>query len=335
MPKIGSTPTVKDVAQEAGVAIGTVSKVINGLPVGESYRKRVEDAIEKLGYRVNFYAKGLKSNRTYTIAVLVPNLVNPYFCKLVSNLNRVMTQRGYQMMIFCTDYDPNIEQEFVTMAEQKRVDGIICLSYNPQVKVTEGIPFVSIDRYFGGDIPCVASDNFGGGWIAAERLVKCGCKHLAFLRVGSKLTNEPNKRKEGFIQACEQLGVPYDLKIIDDGTPHTEFEDFLREHYVDGKMDIDGIFCVTDSLACNTIKLLEKMGLRVPEDVSVVGFDGMQKFGDQEYYCSTIVQPVDKIAAACVDLILNEKNDTTPALMCLPVQYAYGGTTKESYETKI
>lgn len=329
MAKQKSTPTVKDVAREAGVAMGTVSKVINGVPVGESYRIRVEQAIEKLGYRVNYYAKGLKSNQSYTLAVLLPNLVNPYFCTLASHLNRVITQRGYQMMIFCTDYDPRVEQEFVSVAEQKRVDGIVCLSYNPNIQVAGDIPFVSIDRYFGRDIPCVSSDNFGGGWMAAEKLVECGCQRLAFMRVGSKLTNEPNKRRDGFVEYCESHNVPFVNKIIDDGVPYSEFRDFLQAHFRSGKLDIDGIFCVTDSLAYTVMGFLKEMGLRVPEDVQVLGFDGVRRLGDQDYYCSTIVQPVEQIAATAVELLLEEKNGAAPALMCLPVQYAYGGTTKQ------
>lgn len=328
MAKQSNVPTVKDVAKEAGVAAGTVSKVINGLPVGESYRIRVEQAIEKLGYRVNIYAKGLKGSHTFTLAVLLPNLINPYFCKLASYLNRSITQKGYQMLIFCTDYDPRVEQEFIFVAEQKKVDGIICLSYNPHVKVPQSVPFISIDRYFGGEIPCVASDNFGGGWMAAEKLVENGCKQLAFMRIGSKLSNEPNKRKDGFMQYCEQHNVPYISKIIDDGTSYSEFEDFLRSRYHDGKLDIDGLFCVTDSLACQMIQIIESMGLRVPEDVQVIGFDGLQHFGGGDFVCSTIVQPVQQIAQACVDLLLEDKVGAVPTLMCLPVQYAFGGTTK-------
>lgn len=328
MAKGSSAPTVKDVAREAGVAAGTVSKVINGLPVGEDYRIRVERAIEKLGYRVNYYAKGLKGNKTYTLAVLLPNLTNPYFCELASCLSRVITAKGYQMMIFCTDYDARVEQETIYMAEQKKVDGIICLCYNPQVRIPEGIPFVSIDRYFGGEVPCISSDNFGGGWMAAEKLVQNGCTHLAFLRVGSKLTNEPNKRKDGFIQYCEGHDVHYTMKIIDDGAPHSEFKDFLLDHYNNGRLDFDGIFCVTDSLAFVIMGILKDLGIRVPEDVQIIGFDGMQHFNDLGYYCSTIVQPVQRIAEACVETVLGDKETAAPTLVCLPVQYAFGGTTK-------
>ena len=91
-----SVPTMKDVAREAGVALGTVSKVVNGIPVGEEYRLRVEAAIEKLSYRVSSYARGLRSNRTYTVAVMVPNLISPFFSKLVDCINRELSARKYR-----------------------------------------------------------------------------------------------------------------------------------------------------------------------------------------------------------------------------------------------
>lgn len=328
MNKPNSAPTMKDVAREAGVALGTVSKVINGIPVGESYRIKVEEAIKKLNYRVNSYAKGLKSNKTFTIAVMVPNLNSPFFSKLVNCINKSLAQRGYRMMLCATDYDPEQEQSYVIMAEQQKVDGIICLSYNPNLQVSDGVRLISIDRYFGAQIPCVASDNYGGGALAAEALVKNGCRNLAFLRVGSKLTNEPNKRRDGFINACENMDIPYTLKIVDDGTPYSAFEEFLQEHMTDGKLEFDGIFCVTDTLAYQIIRSLRAMGLRVPEDVQVIGYDGIRHFGDLDYTCSTIVQPVGEMAETCVDLVLEKDDVKSPSLICLPVEYAYGGTTK-------
>ena len=329
MSREHSAPTMKDVAREAGVALGTVSKVINGIPVGESYRVRVEDAIKKLNYRINNYAKGLKSNRTYIIEVMVPNLSNPFFAMLVNCINRELVQRDYKMLLCCTDYDPEQEQAYVIMGEQQNVDGIICLSYNPKLQVPDNVPLISIDRYFGAKSPCVASDNYGGGRLAAEKLVENGCKNLAFLRIGSILTNEPNKRKDGFINGCESLGVPYTLKIVDDGTPYSAFEEFLREHLHSGKLDFDGIFCVTDSLAYQIIGSLRRMGLRVPEDVQVIGYDGVRKFGDLEYHCSTIVQPLEEIAQQCVTMVLEKDRTKMPALVCLPVSYVYGATTRE------
>lgn len=327
MAKKGNNPTMNDVAREAGVALGTVSKVVNGIPVGEEYRVRVEQAIKKLDYHINNYAQGLKSGKTRAIAVMMPNLVSPYFAALVNSIGKALASRKHHMVFFATDYDPEQEQEYIRLAERQKVDGIICLSYNPRLLVSEDMPFVSIDRYFGARIPCISSDNYGGGYLAAEKLKENGCKHVAMLRIASKLPHEPAKRRDGFVAGCEAEDLIYDQKILDDGAPYQEFVDFLHEHFHNGKLDFDGLFCVTDSLAHQVIGTLKEMGLSVPEDVQIIGFDGCRHFGDLEFTCSTIVQPVDAIAQTCVNLILNTDQVKAPSLLCLPIEYAFGGTT--------
>lgn len=330
MRKKNSIPTMKDVALEAGVALGTVSKVINGLPVGESYRLRVEEAIQKLDYHVNSYAQGLKASKTYTVALLIPNTSNPFFAQLVYHINTSLQKRKYRMLLCTTDYDSGLEQEYITITKQNKVDGIIGLTYNPDLHVEENIPFVSIDRPMGAHIPCVASDNFAGGQMAVEKLADLGCKNIAFLRVGSLLDSEPNKRKAGFENGCLARNINYDMKILQDDEPLSEFENFFKEHMTDGKLEFDGLFCVTDYLANEIHKILKKLNLRVPEDVQIIGFDGVRAFGDGDYFCSTIVQPVQDIAEMCVELLLQENMRTKPPLVCLPVSYACGGTTKET-----
>lgn len=329
MKKKNSAPTMKDVALEAGVALGTVSKVINGLPVGESYRVRVEDAIKKLDYHVNSYAQGLKANKTYTIALLIPNTYHPFFGSLAYQINLSLLKRNYRMLLCSTEYDPSLEQEYVKMVQQNKVDGIIGLTYNPDLQVDPAIPFVSIDRTIDPHIPCVASDNFAGGQMAAEKLADLGCKNVAFLRVGSSLTNEPNKRKAGFENGCLARDLSYSMKILNDGDSLDEFTSFLNEHFHDGKLDFDGIFCVTDRTVFDVRKILAKMNVRVPEDVQMIGFDGIRNFGNGDYVCSTIVQPVSDIAEMCVELLLQENMSAKPPLVCLPVSYAKGDTTRE------
>ena len=328
MPENKSAPTMKDVAREAGVALGTVSKVVNGIPVGESYRVRVEEAIQKLNYQINTYAKGLKSGKTMAVAVIMPNLVSPYFSLLVNWINKALSSRNYRMVYFSSDYNPDQEQEYVRLAEQQKVDGIICLSYNPRLQVSEDVPLVSIDRYFGAKIPCVSSDNYGGGWMAAEKLVELGCRRLALMSTSSAQPNEPKKRCDGFVACCEALGVPFDQINLSDGDPYQNYVDFLQAHLHDGKLDFDGIFCITDSLTHLIRGTLKKMGLRVPADVQMIGFDGVRVFGDLEFSCSTIVQPVEAIAETCVDLLLKESDGPVPSLICLPVHYESGGTTR-------
>ena len=325
-----TAPTMKDVAREAGVALGTVSKVVNGLPVGEEYRLRVEEAIKKLDYRINSYAKGLKSGKTMLVAVIMPNLVSPYFSLLVNWINKALSTRKYRMVYFSSDYNPEQEQEYVNLAEQQKVDGIICLSYNPKLHVSEKVPLVSIDRYFGAKIPCICSDNYGGGWMAAEKLVELGCRHLAIMSTGSVQPNEPRKRRDGFLAACEAMGIVYDQIHLSDGDPYQDYVDFLHAHLRDGKLDIDGIFCMTDSLAYLIRGTLREMGLSVPEDVQMIGFDGIRAFGDLDLICSTIVQPVEAIAETCVDLVLNADQGRAPSLICLPVHYESGKTTRDN-----
>lgn len=318
---------MKDVAKEAGVSLGTVSKVVNQLPVGAEYRHKVEAAIKKLNYQVNSYAQGMRASSTHTVAFLIPNTTEPYFARLTSYISRSLSQRGYRMLLCLTEYDPDAEQGCIDMLRQNKVDGIIGLTYNPELHIEEDIPFVSIDRSFGPGIPCVASDNFAGGRLAAETLISCGCKRLAFLRIGSVLANEPNKRKAGFESVCQAHNLSYEALILEEGESLTKFQDFLLEHYTEKRLLFDGIFCVTDRIAVYVIRFLRSLGLRVPEDVQVIGFDGITYFEDEDYLCSTIVQPVPQLAQMCVELLLRPEEAATPSLVCLPVHFAYGKTT--------
>lgn len=236
------------------------------------------------------------------------------------------------MLLCCTDFNQEMEQEYITMVRQNKVDGIIGLTYNPRLVVEENTPYVSIDRSLGPKIPCVASDNFAGGQLAAEKLADLGCKNVAFLRVGSVLNNEPNKRKAGFENGCLSRGLNYEMKILNDGDPFDEFTQFLSDHMCGGHLAFDGIFCVTDSLAYDIIGVLKTLKQRVPEDVQVIGFDGVRNFGNKDFICSTIVQPVREIAEMCVEILLQENMMTKPPLICLPVTYGYGGTTRAMAE---
>ncbi len=328
MSRPEKAPTMKDVAIEANVSLGTVSKVMNGVPVGKAYRKRVLEAVAKLGYQVNNYAQGMRTNRTNLIAVLIPNIVTPFFAALADQINRALSRRNYRMLLCCTDYDGAAEQLYVRMAQQHRVDGIIGLTYNPALIIDARTPFVSIDRVIHPNIPVVASDNFAGGDLAARKLFEFGCRNVAFFRVGSKLRNEPNKRRAGFENGCLEAGLSYELKILDDGESYEAFREFLSERLQDGKLSIDGIFCVTDRLAYVIVGMLTELGLRVPDDVQVIGYDGVKRFGVLEYECSTIVQPVCQIAEVCVELLTDKSGSEPPSLICLPVTYAYGGTTR-------
>lgn len=324
----GTTPTMKDVAQEAGVALGTVSKVFNGLPVGERYRVKVEEAAKRLGYQVNQYARGLRSGKTYNVAVILPGVDHPFFAALAQHLCAALMRREHRMLLYVTASNPDAERECVGMVRQNKVDGVIGLTYNP-LEMDGELPFVSIDRCLGPDIPCVAADNYGGGRMAAEKLIELGCTRLAFLRTGSASPSETDKRGDGFEMACRAHNIPYDALRLNDGEDFGRFRTFFQEHMAVGRLDMDGIFCSTDLLAWRVRGMLAKLGVRVPEDVQLIGFDGIRRFGAEELYCSTIVQPTQKLAETAVDLLLAKDRSNAPALVCLPVSYAPGGTTRE------
>ena len=269
-------PTMKDVAREAGVALGTVSRVINGQQVSKEYRQKVEEAAQRLGYQVNPYARAMKTNKTNIVAVILPENNNPHFCALTQCINAALTRRNYQMMLFLTDSHHEREDECIRMVRQNKVDGIIGLTYSC-VQVSEDIPFVSIDRYFGPSVPCVAADNYGGGRLAAEKLASLGCKKLVFFYEGSNIPGEVDKRGDGFTTACTLMEIPYDsVKVYNNGDSEA-FRNYFRQHIRDGRPDFDGIFCSTDYLAAQTCRLAAEFGLKVPEDVQIIGFDGDSK----------------------------------------------------------
>lgn len=121
--------------------------------MGDEYRKKVEQAIKTLDYHINAYAKGLKNNRTYTVAVILPNLLNPFFSMVAHYINRALVNRGYRMLLCDTEYDYTKEQEMVQMVAQNKVDGIIALTYNPDLKIPPDVRSVSIDRYLSAAPP--------------------------------------------------------------------------------------------------------------------------------------------------------------------------------------
>ena len=329
MPKEKSNPTMLDVAREAGVALGTVSKVVNHQNVGEEYKRKVEQAIIKLGYRYNSSGRALRTDSTDTVALIIPNTLNPYFASLVHYVNIALEKRDKKMLLCFTEYDKNREMEFIQMARENQVDGIIALTYNSELVIPEDISFVTIDRFFSVSVPCIASDNFGGGWLAAHRLRGLGCERLGFMRIGSALSNEPSKRKDGFVAACVEMGLPFDVVALEDGAPFSQFKDFIDSHMENGRFILDGLFIGTDMLAWRIMQVLRARGIRVPEDVQLIGFDGIRMFGELEYVVSTIVQPVQEIAETAVSTVLSSHLSTVPSLICLPVQYGPGGSTRD------
>ncbi|MBQ3286057.1 MAG: LacI family DNA-binding transcriptional regulator [Ruminococcus sp.] len=325
----GSKPTMKDVAHECGLSLATVSKVINGLPVGKVSRQKVEAAIDKLGYQVNTYARALKSNKTYSVALVMPSLKHPFFAHLTDELIACLTREGYHSILMITNYDPKTEQKCFSLVKSNQADGVIALTYSPDLEVDQSIPIVTIDRHLGEDIPCVSSDNYRGGELAAKKLIELGCKKLLFVRITSKIQGEPNKRRAGFESVCQAQGIAYDTLLFNDDEPEEPIYRFLDEHISDGHIEYDGIFCNSDILAKQVILFLGEKNISVPDQVQIIGYDGIIDRFTNQYVCSTIEQPIAQMAQAAVTLMMNPVETTEGMNVMLSVRYVPGGTTKD------
>ena len=325
--------TMKDVAREAGVALGTVSKVINNIPVGEEYKVKVEEAIKKLGYEVDVYARGMKKQKTDTVALIIPNLLHPFFASFAYYLEVELSKHNYKLLVCNSDGHAEKEVRYINMAKQNKVDGIVGITYSDIDKeVSNNCRFVSIDRHFtNSNIPYVSSDNYEGGKIAAKKLIEIGCKNLAFIRTGSNIYGETYKRKNGFMDVCEENRISY--KILDLVEPFESLEkscsEFLEENMSNGKLLIDGIFFSTDILAMRVKKIIESYGFSIPNDVKLIGYDGIKLVQELDYLVSSIRQPVDLMAKKCVEIIISLINkQTVSKVNYLPVEFVEGGTTK-------
>ena len=325
-----SVPTMKDVAREAGVALGTVSKVVNGIPVGESYRLRVEEAIKKLNYQVNSYAQGLKSNKTYTAALLLPNTEEPFFASLAYHINLSLLKRRYRMLLCCTDFSSDQEQEYVTMAQQNKVDGIIIGTHMLKDDVYETIrlPIVGMDIILGENIPCVHADHQKGGLLAAERLVQAGCRNVLQLSGYSAIHSPALIRHQVFEEVCREHGV----NCI---THELESNEFKRESYcqiihslLDQYPSVDGFFS-TDIIVAYALRCAFDRGIKVPEQFKAIGYDGVELARFLTPPLTYIQQPIRQLSEVLVETLLKKINGEDipePEIILPDIWLVEGGT---------
>ncbi len=323
--------SIKDVAKLAQVSVGSVSKYLNGGKLKEKTTIAIEQAIKDLNYEKNTYATGLRTNRTHTIALIIPTIWHPFFSELAFYIEAEL--RHYQSKLILCNTQNNYENEvaYISMARQNKVDGLIALTYsNVDEYISSEMPIVSIDRYFSEKIPTIMSDNFAGGGLAAEKLIQAGAKKLAFIGYGSIYDNSTRDRYRGFQAYCQTHGIESEI-IYYEGRHHEfnkKLPELLQETIV--KKAVDGIFVVNDEQAYEVLELLQKNKVRVPEDVQVIGFDGSQQSTNIPSSLSSIRQPIPAIAAAAVKCLINviEKKEA-PLKTILPVTYHPGTTTKE------
>lgn len=321
--------TMKDVAQRAGVGVGTVSRVINRVPgVKESTLIKVNQAIKELNYIPDEYARGLKTKSSRTIALILPSVWYPFFSEFAYYVEKRLNKEDYKLLLCNSNDNPTEEAKYIKMLKQNKIDAIIAITYSDiEQYIYSNIPFVSLDRYFDKKVSYVTSDNYEGGKLAARKLLEHGARSLAYVGSHSKYPNGTMLRRAGFRDYLENIGIDYKEIFLQE--PVNDFTPYILE-MLKVHPKIDGIFCHTDSLLLKLRKILNQYGYRVPEDIQLIGFDGMNLSSDLPLGISTIAQPVEQLANGAVDLVLRKIAD--PSLKneakMYPVRYVDGNTTK-------
>ena len=320
---------MKDVAQRAGVGVGTVSRVINRVPgVKESTLIKVNQAIKELNYIPDEYARGLKTKSSRTIALILPSVWYPFFSEFAYYVEKRLDKENYKLLLCNSNGNPAEEAKYIKMLKQNKIDAIIAITYSDiEQYIYSNIPFVSLDRYFDKKVSYVTSDNYEGGKLAARKLLEHGARSLAYVGSHSKYPNGTMLRRDGFRDYLENIGIDYKEIFLQE--PVNDFTPYILE-MLKVHPKIDGIFCHTDSLLLKLRKILNQYGYRVPEDIQLIGFDGMNLSSDLPLGISTIAQPVEQLANGAVDLVLRKIAD--PSLKneakMYPVRYVDGNTTK-------
>ena len=320
--------TMKDVAALAKVGVGTVSRVLNSSgSVKESTRRKVEAAMKELNYIPNAYARGLKMNKTNTVALIIPTIWHPFFSEFAYYVESNLAEHKYKMLLCNSDVSSDKELEYIQMVQENKVDGIIGITYSDLDNfVSSHLPFVTIDRHFKEETVCVTSDNFHAGQLAVEKLVEKGCHKLGYIGTHSRFPTETTKRRDGFKAKAEQMGMPY--AIYDGEDPVIEFKQEIRTFFEENP-DVDGIFAHTDFIALDILEILEEMKRKVPEEMQIIGCDGIKMESGRRQIVSTIRQPVDLMAKAAVEKIIQViDGEPVKTKITLSVHYVEGPTTK-------
>lgn len=279
----GSYVTIKDIARELGVSPSTVSRALKDHPdISPQTKIQVRELVEKLRYKPNAIALSLRNRKTNIIGVVVPEIVHHFFSSVISGIEDEAMRSGYNVMVFQSN--EKYEREILNMQSliSSRVDGVLISISKTSRKfghlrevMDQGIPIVMFDRVC-DDIETdkVVVDDFNGAFMATEHLIETGCRRIAHFAAPQHL-QIGYQRQRGYISALEKHGFTVDDRLIIKCDTHDEALKITPE-IMSLPEPPDAIFAVNDLTATGILKVLKKLGKRIPEDISVVGFtDGL------------------------------------------------------------
>ncbi len=304
-------PTIYDVARLAGVSTATVSRALNGTgQIAPATRTAIAAAVEQLGYSPNPIARSLVTNTTQTIALLLPDITNPFYAELVRGIQQSALSRGHMMLLCTTEGDPEREEEYLNLLQAKRVDGALVdgLVLPPDRIarfVRDGFPIVCLDRDIdSSSIPLVQVDNRLGGRLATEHLLALGHTRIAHVS-GAQALGISEERIAGYRDALAAAGVDADPRLLADGGFTEEGGYEATRGLLGSGVAFTAVFAGNDLSAIGAVNAIAGGGLRVPDDVSVVGFDDLQLAAFTSPPLTTIRQPAVEIARLATEILMD------------------------------
>lgn len=302
--------TIKDVAERAGVTVTTVSRVLNNRGyISQATRKKVQSAMQELQYQPNEIARSLMRKKSMMVGLIVPTVAHPFFGELAHGLETYASARGYKILLCNSRLDKAKEQEYIDMLGSNRVDGIIMGSHTLDVMafMNLGKPVVTFDRKI-ESIPFVSSDNYQGGVVAANLLVAKGCKHIAHICGDLSLDMLANQRTEGFVDTLNIHGLnTYVVQLGTDAFDPAEHAEAVNS-LLTSHPEVDGIFASSDMIAFQVMKSCAAKGVRIPEQIKLIGYDDISFSSIITPGLTTIRQPIDAMSRLAFDLMERQMN---------------------------
>lgn len=300
--------TITEVAKLAGVSVATVSRVMNGTGiVSADTKENVLKAIQELDYQPNELARNLRMNMSRTILIILPNVVNLYYAAVFSGINKRAQELGYNPLLSSSS---NLDQEVVVKEAiyGKKADGAILLSIDSEDEWLSNksinFPVVQCCEYTRtGKVPSVHVDNYEAAYEATRYLIDAGCKTIGTVSSTNRYMSTIN-RMNGYQAAMRDAGLAVSDKHI--AYTNAEYDYFYSLQQVrellTGPYRPDGLFCVSDSVALSAIVVAKEMGLRIPEDLKVIGFDDIFYAKMLQPHITTVAQPCELLGITAVDL---------------------------------
>jgi DNA-binding LacI/PurR family transcriptional regulator len=302
-------PTIYDVARLAGVSTATVSRALNDTgQVAETKRVAIDAAVEQLGYRPNTIARSLVTRSTQTIALLLPDITNPFYAELVSGIQQLTLERDYTMLLCTTDFDPEQEERYLRLLRGKNVDGALVdgLVLPPERIarfVEDGFPIVCLDRDVNSPaVPLVQVDNRMGARLATEHLLALGHTRIAHIMGAPARISE--ERLLGYQGALAQVGVAPDSSLVALGNFTENGGHEAMQALLAAETGLTAVFAANDLSAIGAMNAIVAGGRSVPADISIVGFDDLRLAQYTSPPLTTIRQPAGDIARHSTELLL-------------------------------